>query len=263
MPIRAPRSPVTPTPHPLHLMHESCIRCVTTIKCPAQKGDIAMPQCPCEAQMGDVVRYLPCSQCNSPALATPSATIAPAAASNLALGPVPGPVRVAPGEAATTGCWMSDLPATTPIVDLVRFARMRRRIEQDRRELKHGLGLDTSRAGPGAAGPTTSPSSPTPDLPHPPAVLDRPPAPPAHDPAASHPFGITLRRLALRRDTWLRGTGGAVPAVTGCRAGPSRPGPARVRCGRRKCAPAGSGAVAFRRPRPRAGRVRPRLRRRR
>ncbi|MFL4903471.1 transposase [Streptomyces sp. MMS24-I2-30] len=37
---------------------------------------------------------------------------------------------------------MSNLPATTPIADLVRWAKMRWRIEHDYRELKHGLGLD-------------------------------------------------------------------------------------------------------------------------
>ncbi|MFI1106335.1 IS701 family transposase [Streptomyces melanogenes] len=41
-----------------------------------------------------------------------------------------------------TGYWMSNLPATTPIADLVRWAKMRWRIEHDYRELKHGLGLD-------------------------------------------------------------------------------------------------------------------------
>ncbi|MFD0078925.1 transposase, partial [Streptomyces sp. NPDC127166] len=41
-----------------------------------------------------------------------------------------------------TGYWMTDLPATTPITDLVRWAKMRWRIEHDYRELKHGLGLD-------------------------------------------------------------------------------------------------------------------------
>ncbi|MER6425944.1 IS701 family transposase [Streptomyces sp. NPDC001137] len=41
-----------------------------------------------------------------------------------------------------TGFWMSNLPASTPIADLVRFAKMRWRIEHDYRELKHGLGLD-------------------------------------------------------------------------------------------------------------------------
>ncbi|MFJ9084234.1 IS701 family transposase [Streptomyces sp. NPDC102384] len=45
-------------------------------------------------------------------------------------------------EAAPSGYWMSSLPATTPIADLVRFAKMRWRIEHDYRELKHGLGLD-------------------------------------------------------------------------------------------------------------------------
>ncbi|MFJ9114966.1 IS701 family transposase [Streptomyces sp. NPDC102394] len=48
-----------------------------------------------------------------------------------------------PEEAdAPTGYWMSSLPATTPIADLVRWAKMRWRIEHDYRELKHGLGLD-------------------------------------------------------------------------------------------------------------------------
>ncbi|WP_199571680.1 IS701 family transposase [Streptomyces murinus] len=41
-----------------------------------------------------------------------------------------------------TGYWMSNLPATSPIADLVRWAKMRWRIEHDYRELKHGLGLD-------------------------------------------------------------------------------------------------------------------------
>ena len=41
-----------------------------------------------------------------------------------------------------TGYWMTNLPGTTPVADLVRFAKMRWRIEHDYRELKHGLGLD-------------------------------------------------------------------------------------------------------------------------
>ncbi|MFF8281056.1 transposase [Streptomyces lateritius] len=41
-----------------------------------------------------------------------------------------------------SGYWMTSLPATTPISDLVRWAKMRWRIEHDYRELKHGLGLD-------------------------------------------------------------------------------------------------------------------------
>ncbi|MBP8539977.1 IS701 family transposase [Streptomyces sp. MK37H] len=41
-----------------------------------------------------------------------------------------------------TGYWVTDLPADTPIADLVRWAKMRWRIEHDYRELKHGLGLD-------------------------------------------------------------------------------------------------------------------------
>ncbi|MFD5617893.1 IS701 family transposase [Streptomyces yangpuensis] len=48
-----------------------------------------------------------------------------------------------PAEAdGPTGYWMTNLPATTSIADLVRWAKMRWRIEHDYRELKHGLGLD-------------------------------------------------------------------------------------------------------------------------
>ncbi|MET9987715.1 IS701 family transposase [Streptomyces rochei] len=46
------------------------------------------------------------------------------------------------GTVEPTGYWVSNLPATTPIADLVRWAKMRWRIEHDYRELKHGLGLD-------------------------------------------------------------------------------------------------------------------------
>jgi SRSO17 transposase len=42
----------------------------------------------------------------------------------------------------TTEYWLSNLPAHTPIAELVRLAKVRWRIEHDYRELKHGLGLD-------------------------------------------------------------------------------------------------------------------------
>ncbi|MFD0228527.1 IS701 family transposase [Streptomyces hirsutus] len=45
-------------------------------------------------------------------------------------------------EAEPAGYWMTNLPVTTPVADLVRWAKMRWRIEHDYRELKHGLGLD-------------------------------------------------------------------------------------------------------------------------
>jgi SRSO17 transposase len=45
-------------------------------------------------------------------------------------------------QPAPTDYWMSNLPATTPAHDLVKWAKMRWRIEHDYRELKHGLGLD-------------------------------------------------------------------------------------------------------------------------
>jgi SRSO17 transposase len=48
-----------------------------------------------------------------------------------------------PPEAdAPTDYWLSNLPADTPIAELVRLAKIRWRIEHDYRELKHGLGLD-------------------------------------------------------------------------------------------------------------------------
>jgi SRSO17 transposase len=38
--------------------------------------------------------------------------------------------------------WLSSLPDDTPLVELVRLATLRRRVEHDYRELKDGLGLD-------------------------------------------------------------------------------------------------------------------------
>ncbi|QKV90502.1 hypothetical protein HUT19_00820 [Streptomyces sp. NA02950] len=46
------------------------------------------------------------------------------------------------GEDEPTRFWLSDLPEDTAVADLVRPAKIRRRIEHDYRELKHGLGLD-------------------------------------------------------------------------------------------------------------------------
>ncbi|MGW5545817.1 winged helix-turn-helix domain-containing protein [Streptomyces sp. NPDC003998] len=43
---------------------------------------------------------------------------------------------------APTDYWLSNLPADTPLVELVRLAKARWRIEHHYRELKHGLGLD-------------------------------------------------------------------------------------------------------------------------
>jgi SRSO17 transposase len=46
------------------------------------------------------------------------------------------------GKAAPVKYWMSNLPGATPMVELVRLARLRWRIEQDYRECKGALGLD-------------------------------------------------------------------------------------------------------------------------
>jgi SRSO17 transposase len=46
------------------------------------------------------------------------------------------------GKAEPTKYWLSSLPEATPLVDLVRLARSRWRVEQDYRELKGALGLD-------------------------------------------------------------------------------------------------------------------------
>jgi SRSO17 transposase len=47
-----------------------------------------------------------------------------------------------PGADEPTDYWLSNLPADTPIAELVRLAKIRWRIEHDYRELKTGLGLD-------------------------------------------------------------------------------------------------------------------------
>jgi SRSO17 transposase len=46
------------------------------------------------------------------------------------------------GEPAPSKYWLSNLPETTPLVELVGLARLRWRVEQDYRELKGALGLD-------------------------------------------------------------------------------------------------------------------------
>ena len=46
------------------------------------------------------------------------------------------------GKATPTKYWLASLPETTPIVELVRLARSRWRVEQDDRECKGALGLD-------------------------------------------------------------------------------------------------------------------------
>jgi SRSO17 transposase len=46
------------------------------------------------------------------------------------------------GKATPVKYWLSNLPAATPIVELVRLARLRWRVEQDYRECKGALGLD-------------------------------------------------------------------------------------------------------------------------
>lgn len=47
-----------------------------------------------------------------------------------------------PHEEAPTDYWLSSLPADTALRRLVRWTKIRWRIEHDYRELKHGLGLD-------------------------------------------------------------------------------------------------------------------------
>ncbi len=47
-----------------------------------------------------------------------------------------------PGQDEPRDYWLSDLPADTPLAELVRLAKSRWRIEHDYRELKTALGLD-------------------------------------------------------------------------------------------------------------------------
>ncbi|MFJ2791637.1 hypothetical protein ACIPDW_13350 [Streptomyces sp. NPDC087290] len=63
--------------------------------------------------------------------------------------------------------WLSNLPETILLPVLVRAAKLRRRIENDYRETKQARAWPISRAEPGQAGTTTSPSSrsPTPSAP--------------------------------------------------------------------------------------------------
>jgi SRSO17 transposase len=51
-------------------------------------------------------------------------------------------VQWPPGHDEPSDYWLSDLPADTPLTDLVHLAKSRWRIEHDYRELKTGLGLD-------------------------------------------------------------------------------------------------------------------------
>lgn len=61
---------------------------MTVTKCAAQKGELTMPPCQCELQMGDVARYLPCIRCNSPAFLALPRPVGAACARNLALNDV-------------------------------------------------------------------------------------------------------------------------------------------------------------------------------
>jgi SRSO17 transposase len=51
-------------------------------------------------------------------------------------------VQWPPGQDEPTDYWLSDLPADTPLAELVRLAKSRWRVEHDYRELKTALGLD-------------------------------------------------------------------------------------------------------------------------
>lgn len=51
-------------------------------------------------------------------------------------------VQWPPGQDEPSDYWLSDLPADTPLAELVRLAKSRWRIEHDYRELKTALGLD-------------------------------------------------------------------------------------------------------------------------
>jgi hypothetical protein len=63
------------------------------------------------------------------------------------------------GQAEPVKYWLSNLPETTPLVELVRLGKLRWRIEQDYRELKGALGWTTTKGDPGPDGSITSPWS--------------------------------------------------------------------------------------------------------
>ena len=67
-----------------------------------------------------------------------------------------------PGCAEPVKYWLSNLPVTTAKRTLIRWAKLRWRIEHDYREVKTGLGLDHYEGRSWQVGTTTSPSSPPP-----------------------------------------------------------------------------------------------------
>jgi hypothetical protein len=71
-------------------------------------------------------------------------------------------VQWPPGHDEPSDYWLSDLPADTPLNDLVHLAKSRWRIEHDYRELKPASASTTSKAAPSSAGTATSPSPPPP-----------------------------------------------------------------------------------------------------
>ena len=97
------------------------------------------------------------------------------------------------GKDAPTDFWLSNLPADTPIDDLVALAKLRWRVEQDYRELKDALGLGHFEGRSCPAGSTTSRSSRSPT-------------------AFSPPNGCAARHAGRPPDLTVRGRPGAPTA---------------------------------------------------
>ncbi len=101
-----------------------------------------------------------------------------------------------PGCDGPTDYWLSDLPADTPLADLVHLAKSRWRVEHDYRELKPAWGWTTSRAAPGSAAPPRHPGRR-------PTVPDRTAADPPRSSGAHLSLYAVLRQLRYLLATWL------------------------------------------------------------
>src|SRR5512132_1706630 len=106
-----------------------------------------------------------------------------------------------PGQASPTKYWLSNLPEATPLVELVRLARLRWRVEQDYRELKGPLGWTTSRARLGGLAPP----------PHPGLGRARLPDPGTAPPPKTGGVGLSLWQLLGELQVLLAGWAGACP----------------------------------------------------
>jgi hypothetical protein len=101
--------------------------------------------------------------------------------------------------------WLSNLPATTPLVELVRLGKLRWRVEQDYRECKGALGWTTSRAILARVAPPRDPGLGRPRVPHPGAA----------GPPETGGVGLSFWQLVAGLQVLLGCWAGACPLASG------------------------------------------------